>query len=47
MRDINFELVISRQAHMLLACAIHHLKAVTEEILVLKYPHCLFCFFWI
>jgi len=27
---------------MLLACAIYHLKALTEEILVLKYPHCLF-----
>ena len=27
---------------MLLACVIHHLKAVIEEILVIKYPHCLF-----
>jgi len=43
----KFWIVISRRAHMLLACAIHHLKALTEGILVLKYPHYLFCFFWI
>jgi len=48
MRDINFEwYIISQRAHMLLACAIHHPKDLTEEILVLKYPHCFFCFFWI
>ena len=29
-------------AHMLLAFAIYHLKAFTEEILVSKYPYCLF-----
>jgi len=45
MHDIN--LVISWWAHIVLACAIHNLKALTGEILVLKYPHCLFCFFWI
>jgi len=25
-----------------LACAIHHLKAVIEEMVVSEYPHCLF-----
>ena len=40
-------MVMTQGAHMLLACAIHHLKALTEEILVVKYPHCLICFFWI
>jgi len=27
---------------MLLAYALHHLKALIEEIVVSKYPHCLF-----
>jgi len=35
-------MVLTRQAHMLLAYAMHYLKALTDEILVLKYPHCLF-----
>ena len=35
-------LVTTRWAHMLLACAIHHLKALIEEIEVSNYPHCLF-----
>ena len=35
-------MVITRWAHILLACAIHHLKALIEEIEVWKYPHCLF-----
>jgi len=33
-------MVITQQAHMLLACALHHLKALIEEISVSKYPHC-------
>jgi len=32
-------MAISQQAHMLLACAIHHLKALIEEIVVSKYPN--------
>jgi len=28
-------MVMTQRAHMLLACAMHHLKALTEEILVL------------
>ena len=35
-------MVITRQAHMLLAYAIHHLKVLIEEIVVSKYPQCLF-----
>jgi len=31
-------MLISRQAHLLLAHAVHHLKPLTEEIVVLKYP---------
>jgi len=40
-------MVKTRQAHMLPACGIHHLKAVIEESVISNYLHCLFCFFWI
>jgi len=36
-------MVITRRAHMLLACAVYHLKALTEEMAVPKNLHCLFC----
>jgi len=35
-------MVITGRAHMLLSHAIHHLKALIEEMVVSKYPHCLF-----
>jgi len=35
-------MVITLRAHTPFVCAIHHLKALTEEIAVSKYPHCLF-----
>jgi len=31
---------ITRRAHLLLAYAVHHVKALTEEILVSKFPYC-------
>ena len=38
----KFSMVITWRAQMLSAWEIYLLKALTEDILVLKYPHCLF-----